>query len=143
MAACCMVWSNKSDIPLRTGLWSSMEDLQTIRELDMREAIYEDTFENPDLVKFSAGMGDLIQQQAPSHLHGTLVSILNPLVASEVMIQQSAQVIVHLRETEHLRTRHNIQTLKGAEVLPVIKPGDLPHRILNRDPHMGIPKTNV
>ena len=136
--------AQKINIPLHTGLWSSMEDLQNYMcELGIRERIYEDTFENPDLVKFSAGMGDLIQQQAPSHLHGTLVSILNPLVASEVMIQQSAQVIVHLRETEHLRTRHNIQTLKGAEVLPVIKPGDLPHRILNRDPHMGIPKTNV
>ena len=28
MAACCMAWPNKSDIPLHTGLWSSMEDLQ-------------------------------------------------------------------------------------------------------------------
>lgn len=28
MAACHMVWPNKSDIPLHTELWSSMEDHQ-------------------------------------------------------------------------------------------------------------------
>jgi len=28
MAACCAAWTNKSDIPLNTSLWSSMEDLQ-------------------------------------------------------------------------------------------------------------------
>ncbi len=56
-----------------------MEDLQTyIHELGMKAAIYEETFESLGLAKFSAGMRDLILQQAPSHLHGTLVSILNP-----------------------------------------------------------------
>ena len=45
-----------------------MEDLQNyICELGIREAIYEDSFEGPDMVKFSAGMRDLILQQAPSH----------------------------------------------------------------------------
>ena len=44
MAACRMVWPNKTDIPLNIGLWSSMEDLQNyIRDLGMREAIYEDS----------------------------------------------------------------------------------------------------
>ena len=28
MAACCATWTNKTDIPLNTSLWSSMEDLQ-------------------------------------------------------------------------------------------------------------------
>ena len=28
MAACCAAWTNKSDIPLNTSLWSPMEDLQ-------------------------------------------------------------------------------------------------------------------
>lgn len=55
MAACRMVWPNKSDIPLHTGLWSSMEDLQNyICELGIREAIYEDTFDSSDMVRFSA-----------------------------------------------------------------------------------------
>lgn len=39
MAACHMVWLNKSDIPLNTGLWSSMENLQNyIREIQGKEA---------------------------------------------------------------------------------------------------------
>ena len=68
MVACCMVWPNKLDIPLNTELWSTMEDLQNyIRELGIREAIYEDSFEGPGMVKLSAGMRDLILQQAPSH----------------------------------------------------------------------------
>ena len=55
MAACRMVWPNKSDIPLHTGLWSSTEDLQNyICELGIREAIYEDTFDSSDMVRFSA-----------------------------------------------------------------------------------------
>jgi len=59
MAACRMAWPN--DIPLHTGLWSSMEDLQNyICELVIGEAIYKDTFESSDLLKFSAGMRDLI-----------------------------------------------------------------------------------
>ena len=122
MAASHMVWPNKSDIPLYAGIWSSMEDLQNyIRELCIREAIYEDTFYSLDVVKFSVGMRDLILQQAPFHLYDALVSILNPLVASEAAVQQAAQLVADLEETERLRTRCNIQTLEEAEVLPVIK----------------------
>jgi len=122
MAACRIVWPNKSDIPLNSGLWSTMEDLQNyICELGIREAIYEDSFEGPDMVKFSAGMRDLILQQAPPHLYGTLVSILNPLVASEAVVQQAAQLVADLGETERLRTRHNIWVVEEAEVLPVTK----------------------
>jgi len=63
MAACRMVRPNKSDIPLHTWMWSSVEDLQNyIRELGIREAIYEDSFDSPGMVKFSAGMRDLILQ---------------------------------------------------------------------------------
>ena len=51
------------------------------------------------MVKFSAGMRDLILQQAPPHLYGTLVSILNPLVASEAVVQQAAQLVADLGET--------------------------------------------
>ena len=73
MAAYQVVWLNKSDIALHTGLLSSMEDLQNyIHELGIREAIYDDTFDSPDMVRFSAGMRDLILQQASSHLYGTL-----------------------------------------------------------------------
>jgi len=76
MTACHMVWPNKSDIPLNTGLWSSMEDLQNyMSELGIRKEIHEDPFESPDMVSFSAGMRDLILQQAPSILYGTLVSM--------------------------------------------------------------------
>ena len=49
----------------------------------MKEAIYEEDFESPDMIKFSAGMRDLILQQAPPPQYGTLVSVLNPLVTSE------------------------------------------------------------
>lgn len=56
-----------------------MGDLQNyIRELGMKE-ICEDAFESLDVMKFSAGMRDLILQQAPTHQYGSLVSILNPL----------------------------------------------------------------
>ena len=80
-----------------------MEDLQNyICEKSIREAIYEDSFEGPGMVKFSAGMRDLILQQAPSHLYGPLVSILNPLVASEAVVQQAAQLVANLGETERL-----------------------------------------
>ena len=122
MAACHVVWPNKSDIPLNSGLWSTMEDLQNyICELGIREVIYEDSFEGPDMVKFSAGMRDLILQQAPSHLYGTLVSILNPLVASEAVVQQAAQLVADPGETECLRTRCNIRPVEEAEVLQVTK----------------------
>ena len=99
-----------------------MEDLQNYtRDLGMREAIYEDSYDSADMIKFSAGMQDLILQQAPSHLYGTLVSILNPLVTSEAVVQQAAQIAADLLETERLRTRCNIRMLEEAEVLPVTK----------------------
>jgi len=77
-----MVWPNKSHIPLRMGLWSSMDLQNYIHELGIREVTYEGSSDSPDMVRFSAGMRDLILQQAPSHLYGSLVSILNTLVAS-------------------------------------------------------------
>ena len=50
MVACRVVWPKKSDTPLNTGLWSTMEDLQNyICELGIREAIYEDPFGRPHL----------------------------------------------------------------------------------------------
>jgi len=73
------------------------------------------------MVKFSAGMRDLILQQALPHLYGTLVSILNPLVASEAVVQQAAQLVADLGETEHLQTRCNIWAVEEAEVLLVTK----------------------
>ena len=122
MAACHMVWPNKSDIPLNSGLWSTMEDLQNyISELGIREVIYEDLSEDPDTVNFSAGIRDLILQQALPQLYGTLVSILNPLVASEAVVQQAAQLVADLGETERLRTRHNIRPVEEAEVLLLTK----------------------
>ena len=139
-----MVWPNKSDIPLHTGMWSPMEDLQNyVCELGVREAIYEDIFDGPDLVKFSAGMRDLILQQAPSHLYGTLVSILNPLVASEAVVQQAAQLVADLGETERLRNRCNVRSLEEAEVLPVTKTKIPATRAPQSGPESGLPKTNV
>ena len=73
------------------------------------------------MVRFSAGMRDLILQQAPSHLYGTLVSILNPIVASESIVQQVVQLVADLGEAECLWTRHNIQMLEEAEALLVGK----------------------
>lgn len=124
MAACRVTWANKTDIPLNTGLWSSMEDLQNyIRELGMKEAIYEDNFESPDMIKFSAGMRDLILQQAPPHQYGTLVSILNPLVASEAVIQQAAQLVADLGETERLRARRNVRmVVEKSDIRPPPRP---------------------
>jgi len=70
MAACHTTWPSRAVIPLHTGLWSSLEDLQTyIHELGLREAIYEETFESLDLAKFSAAIRDLIFQQAFSQLY--------------------------------------------------------------------------
>jgi len=110
MATCCATWTNKSDMPLNTNLRSSMEDVQNyIRELGMKEAIYEEDFESPDTIKFSAGMRDLILKQVPPQQYGTLVPILNPLVASEVMIQQAAQLVADLMETERPWVRSNVR----------------------------------
>lgn len=75
----------------------------------MKEAGCEDAFENPDTMKFSAGMRSLILQQAPAHQYGILVSILNSLVASEAIIQQATQLVVDLGEKECLLARHNLQ----------------------------------
>ena len=75
----------------------------------MKEAICENAFESLDLIKFSAEMRDLILQQAPPHQYGTLVSILNPLLASEAIIQQATQLVVDLGEKECLLARHNLQ----------------------------------
>ena len=108
-ATCHETWTNKSDIPLNIGLWSSVEDLQNyIQELGMKEAIYEEDFESSDMMKFSAGMRDLILQQAPPHQYGTLVSVLNPLVASEAIIQQAVQLVADLGEAERLRARRTV-----------------------------------
>ena len=102
-----------------------MDDLQNyIRELGMKEAIYEEDFESPDRMKFSAGMRDLILQQAPPHQYGTLVSILNPLVASEAIIQQAAQLVADQRETERLRARHNVgMVVEKSDIHPSPRPG--------------------
>lgn len=70
-----------------------------ISELGMKEAIYDDAFESPDLLKLSARVRDLIFQQAPSHQHGTLVSIPNTSVASKPLIQQAAQLVADLGVT--------------------------------------------
>ena len=75
----------------------------------MKKAVYEEDFESPDMIKFSAGMRDLILQQAPPHQYGTLVSTVNPLVASEAIIQQAAQLVADLGETERLRARRNVR----------------------------------
>ena len=74
----------------------------------MKEAIYEEDFESPDMMKFSAGMRDLMLQQAPPHQYCTLVSVLNPPVTSEAIIQQAAQLVADLEETERLQARHNV-----------------------------------
>lgn len=89
--------------------------------MGIKEVIYDDTFESPDLIQFPAGMWSLKLQRAPPHQYGTLVSILYPLVALEAIIQQVTQLVADLRETERLQTRHNNDTLEGAEVLPITK----------------------
>jgi len=86
-----------------------MEDLQNyIWELGRKEAIYEEDFESPNVMNFSVGMRDLILQQAPPHQYGTLESTQYLLVASEAIIQQAAQLVAGLGETECLRARHNV-----------------------------------
>ena len=50
-----------------------------------------------------------------------LVSIMNPLVTLEAIIQQAVQLVPDLGETEWLWTRRDIQTSEGMEVLPVTK----------------------
>lgn len=68
-----------------------MEELQNyVRELGMKQANYDDALESSDLLKLLAEMRDLVLQQDPPYQYGTLVSLLNPLVASEAIIQQAA-----------------------------------------------------
>lgn len=79
----------------------------------MKETIYDDTFESADLVNFSIGIRDLILQGMPLHKHNILLSILNPLVALLVTIQQVTQLVDDQGETECLRTGCNVQTAEG------------------------------
>lgn len=63
IAAHRIMQPNKSSAPVKTRLWTSMEENQNyIIELGMKEAIHGDAFESPDLVSFSAWMEDLILQ---------------------------------------------------------------------------------
>lgn len=39
-----------------------------IHKLEMKEAVYKEAFESPDLVKFFTGMRNLILQQAPTNV---------------------------------------------------------------------------
>ena len=95
-----------------------MEELQNyIRELGMKEAIYDDAFKNADLAKFLAGMRDFILQQVPPHQYGTLVSKLNPLVALEAIIQQAAQLVADLGKTVPLDQVHYSKHWKGQRYL--------------------------
>lgn len=68
----------------------------------MKEVIYENAFESPNLKKNLAGMRDLILQQVLPHHYGTVVHILNPRVVSEAVKQQAAQLVAYLGETECL-----------------------------------------
>jgi len=104
----------------------------------MKEVIYDDAFESPDLVKFSAGMRDLIVQ-APLHQYGTLVSILNPLVASEAIIQQAVQLVADPGETV-LSEQAQYPNIRRGQGPLYLKPGDPPHGLLNWDLY-GYPKT--
>lgn len=67
------------------------------------------------MVKYTVGMRDSILQQALPHHCGTLVEILNTLVASKAIIQQATQLVTELRETECLRLKHNIQAIQEKE----------------------------
>lgn len=71
----------------------------------MKVEIYKNDFESPDLIKFSAGIRDIILQQALPHQYSILVTILNPLVALEAIIQQATQLVTDLGEP---RTRCNV-----------------------------------
>jgi len=66
-------------------------------------------------------MKELTLKQEPPHQNGTVVFILNPLVALEAIVQQTAQLLANLWEVERLRARHNARTLEGAEVLLITK----------------------
>lgn len=113
--------------------------LSNICEVGMKEAIYEEAFENLDLVKFLAGVRDLILQQTLFHHYGTLVSMLKFLVALETTVQQAAQSVTNLRETEHRRARHNVRSVEGIEYFQLLKLGKLPHRYPNQAPY-GCPR---
>lgn len=90
-----------------------MKDLQNyITELGLKEAVYEDAFESLDLMIFSSGMSDLILQQSPLYQYGTLVSIVNHLMALEAVIQQAAQLIGDLWETERLWGKCNVRIVE-------------------------------
>jgi len=54
-------------------------------------------------------------------------------VTSEVAVQQAAQLVANFGEGEHLRTRHNVWVVEGAEVLPLIKT----RRAAPRAPRLG------
>jgi len=93
-----------------------MEDLQNyIRELCMKEAIYNYSFESSDLVKFSAGMRDLILQHVPPHQYGILMSIMNSLVAIAL---QATQSVADLGETDCIRARCNVSVVERLEIHP-------------------------
>ena len=52
-----------------------------------------------------------------------IVSILNPLVASEAVVQQAAQLVADVGETEHLRTGCNVTGTDHSGYPDVVKTG--------------------
>ena len=49
------------------------------------------------------------------------------------VVQQAAQLVANLRETEHQRSRRNIRAVEEAELLPVIQT----KKPVIRDPQLG------
>ena len=74
-----------SDLPGHMGPWKSIEEMQQIlRELGMRQAICTPVFEGPVQGTFTTGVKAKILQSVPSSWHGTLISMLSPVIVQDI-----------------------------------------------------------
>ena len=78
-AAIRAIWPNQGDIPYLNTSWETYVELQQVlRELDMKNIIYNMDPQGPSAELFTVGMRNLVLHTAPPILFVSLVTILPP-----------------------------------------------------------------
>ena len=80
-AAICTIQTNAGEFPNTITKWHTCAVLtQVVRELGMRQAMFNLNAWSPDDKPFTGGMQDTILTSAPSAYFGSLPAILTPYV---------------------------------------------------------------
>ena len=71
--ACREAWPKEGDLLGHVGYWKSIEEVQVLRELGMRQAIHDPVFEGSAGATFTTGMKAKTIQSVPRSWYGTLI----------------------------------------------------------------------